>query len=271
MNHILITKENYNDFKDLLPSNLSGGDRITIGAYDDEGFVCGTVSVVRVDDAYELDWIYVAEARRRQGVGNGLISELVKMTNSIDGLPLRANFEAGDDDGLYMFFRAFDRDGLEFDMSYLYDRYYIKPEEMDEVIKTQFSKGEPEGAEEFFRRPDHDQRALLEQFEELFSVDNLEIWRSTCVPELCRVAFMDEKLAALILVSKRTDGNLELSFLYGANHQMLFMLLKYCITEARKLSPDAGLVFDTVSEESEKMAKKLFPKAEPIQIFEAEM
>ena len=42
MNYIIITKDNIEDFEGLLPTDMvSGGERVSMGAYDDEGFVQG--------------------------------------------------------------------------------------------------------------------------------------------------------------------------------------------------------------------------------------
>lgn len=74
----------------------------------------------------------------------------------------------------------------------------------------------------------------------------------------------------LLLVQKRPDGNLELSYLYSKYPKGLVELLTEAAWDTESYYPNAKLVFDAVNEESASMAKKLFPQAERVPIYEAE-
>ena len=271
MNHILVTRENYGDFKELLPEVLPDVRRTTIGAYDDEGHVCGTVSMQLFEDGYDLDWLYVTPSRRRQGIGRGLLQEASELISHTDAMPVRAVFEASEGAPVYELFRTFETSGMGFDLSYLYDRYYIRPEMIANLSNRVLDKAKPDAGMGFFEFPSYKQRSFLLDYAKILSVSSYDVWKAACVPELCRVIAAGERVGALILVAKRTDGNLELSYLYGSNTKKLISLLKYAATEAGRLFPEAELVFDAATKSSSKLAKRLFPEAVPVPLYEAEL
>ena len=119
MNHILITEENADDFSPLLPPGYSPAeDRIAIGAYNDKGYMAGTISLKQVDYEYDIDWLYVSPSFRRKGVGTGLIKEAVNMIDETGVVPFTARFEATpEDDGILWFFRSLNLDTHIIDVS----------------------------------------------------------------------------------------------------------------------------------------------------------
>ncbi len=141
MNHILITEDNQEAFSDVLPPRLSGRDRITIGAYDDDGAVCGAVSMTQASDRMDLDWIFVMPQVRRRGIGSGLVAELSDYALQAEGRPLYCSFAADEDEGngLYLFFVSDALSDCGFDVSYAYDRYIITPEALKK-LKTDHVK-----------------------------------------------------------------------------------------------------------------------------------
>ncbi|MBQ6442964.1 MAG: hypothetical protein IJJ13_10300 [Lachnospiraceae bacterium] len=62
---------------------------------------------------------------------------------------------------------------------------------------------------------------------------------------------------------------LELSWLYGKYPQGLFQLLEKAAKEAESLYPEDTLTFEAVNEKSENLAKRLFPNARSVSIYEA--
>lgn len=270
MNQILITKDNYADFISVLPEKLPGPYRTTIGAYDEDGYICGAISMQRNAEEYNLDWIYVVPSKRRQRIGSQLLERLNDMVKHIDGYVIRAEFEAGDSDSLYQFFLSDALEELYIDLDYLHDRYYIQPAELLALTENKLPKVRAKSLP-FFELSQREQRVVLDQISDQYEIDDYTAWQAACEKELCHVIYTGEELAALIFITRRTDGNLELSYLYGPDPGKLAALLGYVCSEVLRLYPEAGMIFDAVNENSTALAGKLFPEAYTIPIYEAEM
>ena len=172
-------------------------------------------------------------------------------------------------DELYYFFISTEIDGINFDVDYLFERYYITSEEIRIMSEEKYQ--EVKNAEYFFKLPTYRQRALLSIISEQYEISDINKWSESCVKDLCRVIYMDNNLVAFIIITKRTDGNLELSYLYGNNPKKLVYLIYGTANKITANFPNAELIFDTVNTESETIARKLFPNARHISIYEAEI
>ena len=106
MNYILINSDNISDFEGVLPPDYhTVGKRVSLGAYEDDGKILGSISVRMADDEYELDWLYVVPSYRRRGVAKGLFEEITAFISEMGTMPLTAWFEVSeDDDALYRYF-----------------------------------------------------------------------------------------------------------------------------------------------------------------------
>lgn len=268
MNQILITDENYQDFKTVLPAQLSGRSRTTIGAYNDEGFVCGAISMEQMEDRYDIDWLFVLPAVRRRGIGTKLVTAIVDLAEYTGGLSVQSIFEAEDAEKLYDFFLSDAMQEQLFEISYLCQRFYVLPEALGylEGIKVKV-----EGTSElFFKLPMYRQYQILEMISSQYEVRNFDIWENSCTKDLCRVIYRGDKLEALIFFSDRTDGDLELTFLYGKSPKSLIRLMSDTFDEKKLRYPEAKIIFDAMTPSSERLARKLFPEAKTVPLYEAE-
>ena len=67
MNYLRVTKENAGDFLSVLPERFCTGRDVSLAAYEDDGAVCGAVSVTYGGDQYDVNWLYVAPEKRHDG------------------------------------------------------------------------------------------------------------------------------------------------------------------------------------------------------------
>ena len=75
MNHILVSKENFDFFSHILPEEYyTEGTRITLGAYDNDGVVHGVISYVSLGYECIIDWIFVEAASRSSPQSKTLVS-----------------------------------------------------------------------------------------------------------------------------------------------------------------------------------------------------
>ena len=95
-----------------------------------------------------------------------------------------------------------------------------------------------------------------------------EAWKKDCVPELCKCLMVQKNLVSLIFVQKEKN-DLSLSWLYGNYPPGLITLLGDALAEANRLYPKAALTFEAINENSEQLAKRLFPNARTTPIYEA--
>jgi hypothetical protein len=271
INYVHITEENREDFSSVLPEQLEMvNSRITIGAYDNEGYVLGAVSFELVIFEYVIDWIYVHPQVRRQGIGVGLIEEVLRAVMGIgERFPVTARFEFSEDDReMHTFFLSCQN----MTTSYSHERYYVTAED----VKGSPALHRPTSADLttklFFELSEEEQRKILRRlsYEETYDVADYDRWKEVCVPELCRCVYVKNNLVDLIFMQKLPDGNLELAYLYGKYPRGLFELLSVTVKEMETLFPAASLTFEAMSQESELLAKHLFPKAKAVHIYEAE-
>ena len=270
MNYLWIDEKNRNSFRSVLPKSFTEGkDKVCFGAYDDDGFVCGALCYRYANYQYDILWIYVVEEKRRQGTGTGLLDLLFRIVGmSGEIYPINAMFEPAMEESLYGFFLSYSK----METAYSHDRFYVQPGQIRGIKLPGTGSKEPLPQEGFFTLPETTQKKILLQLEREcnYVVPDYEEWKKSAVPELCRVIVQNGSLMDLLLVQKRPDGNLELSYLYSKYPKGLVELLTEAAWDTESYYPKAKLVFDAVNEESASMAKKLFPQAEIVAIYEAE-
>lgn len=270
MNYLWIDEENRSSFKSVLPREYTEGkENICIGAVDDEGFVCGALCYRCASYQYDVLWIYVSEEKRLQGTGTGLMDRLFQIVGTSGEIcPISARFEPAKEKSLYAFFLSY----TKMETTYSHSRYYIVPRDLRSVNIPGMGEKDTLPQTDFFSLSTVAQHKILTKLEEEcgYVVPDYDDWKKSTVPELCRCIFLEGELKNLLLVQKRADGNLELSYLYSKHPRGLVELLSDAAWDTEGIYPDAKLVFDAVTRESAAMAKKLFPHAHIVPIYEAE-
>ena len=104
MNYIRIDATNIDDFTSVLPASYFDGAGICLGAYEEDGSVCGAIALSYDGVQYDIDWLYVVGEKRLAGVGTGLIREVKHIVAELGVAPIRAQFDIEEDTGLYAFF-----------------------------------------------------------------------------------------------------------------------------------------------------------------------
>ena len=270
MKIVLINKVNYDDFKIVLPlRKLPETNRYTLGAYNDEGVVAGAISFYLAKDRYEIDWLYVAPSMRRRGAATLLLNQIylfIRDTGEI--YPIHAQYEVTEKElSLYGFFLS----RSEMDTSFSHYRYYVPPYVLNAVFghKISLEKGIEE--KQFFSLQTGMQNMFLSEIsaDNGYLIQDKNGWKGECVPNLCRVLCKNDKLFSAVFIMNRDDGNLELSYLYSKNPESTNAIVSRVGAELIEKYPKAKLVFDAVGERAKPLAKKLFPDAKNVCIYES--
>lgn len=269
--HVQLTKENREDFESVFPSAFrESANRISIGAYREDGAVLGAISFVLVNDQIEIDWLYVIPEMRRHGVATGLIREFQKLVIFTgERYPVSARFPVTEEDvSLHRFFLSLS--GVE--VSYSHDRFYVTAEDIREAVPLHRSAKRAVEVENFFDAKEDWQKKVLHSLERTygFSTADYEEFQEDCVKELCLYLAVQGNLLSGIFVQRSGDRSLELTWLYGSYPPGLFLLLGKTAQEAERLFPEDSLTFEAINEKSEKLAKHLFPEARSVSIYEAQ-
>ncbi len=270
LNFTMIDDENRESVSGVLLDSIEmTPNRVVIAAYDEEEVVLGAISFLLKNYMYVIDWIYVEPDFRNQGIGKALVDEVIRFTQHAEGqFPLTAQFEYSEDDKeMHDFFLS----NPVMETEYSHERYYLKPEDIKNMNAIKKSNIDGIDLKHFFDKPMQEQFSILDMLsnDEEFTVMDYEKWKSECVPELCLCVNVKDNLTNLIFIRELPDGNLELSYLYGKNPKGLLILLNNTVSRIEALFPEAILRFDAVNEESERMAKHLFPDVKPVHIYEA--
>ena len=267
--YVLLDEKNRGDFQNVFSDDIpEEGNRVSLGAYRPDGAVLGAVSYALNNYQFDIDWLYVAPEARCLGVGSGLLHEIEKiMTDTGERYPLSARFVVSNDQtALHRFFLSLS--GA--DVSYSHERYFVKAGDL-QAAKPLFQKTEMRfQSEYFFDRPiDWQERtlAMLARTQDL-SVMDYESWKKECAPELCRCLMIQDELVGLIFVRK-DKRDLELSWLYCNHPTGLFSLLTDVAADANRYFPKAALTFDAINERSDQLARRFFPNAQHMHIYEA--
>ncbi len=270
-NYIVVSKENMGDFVRVLPPwYYPSENRITLAAYKDDGTILGAVSLALAGDEYNLDWLYVLPGERGKKVATGLMDEIFKFIGAtVEVYPLKASFEVDEkEESLFGFFLSEER----MDTGYSHERFYVTPEELRSSQKLNREVEVEFDELYFFRQTKKEQKKLFDEISDgnRYVIEDRTMWEESCIPELCRVLLVDGKVTAAIFIVKRTDGNLELSWLYSKNPICMKKLISVTARDIEKKYPKSKLIFDTVGEGTESMAQKLFPKSKTVHIYEAD-
>ena len=270
MKYLYLEEKNGTDFKSVLPlSLLKGKDNICIAACDDEDYILGAMCYRYADCQYDVLWLYVAETKRRLGIGTALLDRLFQIIGlSGQVYPVSARFEAEASGTLYPFFLSCSR----MDLSWSHNRYFVEPREIRGASHLHAEKRQTMEQSLFSELSLLSQKKILYtlQKEENYVPEDYERWKEALVPELSRCILRNGVLMDLIFVQKRPDGELELSFLYSKYPPGLAELLETVSCDAEKYYPKCKLIFDAVGPKSAAMANRIFPKAKTVPIYEAE-
>ena len=268
--HILLKGETRKAFESVFPSVFKDGDnRISIGSYREDGTILGALSFVLADNQYTIDWLYVIPETRRQGIATGLIKEFQSfMSHTGERYPVSARFSVTEEDiSLHRFFLSLS--GV--DVAYSHDRFYVTPENIRKSAPLHRNTADAAQTEKFFENKTDWQKKTLRSLERTYgyTVTDYDAWKEDCVPELCLCLSVQNNLLCGIFVQRSAEHMLELSWLYGKYPPGLFQLLEQATQKAELLYPEDALTFEAINEKSENLAKRLFPNARSVSIYEA--
>ncbi len=269
MNYVLITSKNIEDFRKILPMDLSlEKNRLTIGAYRDDGEICGAISYSLVDYRYDVDWLYVAPAARRQGVATALMAQVFDfIRTTLEVYPLVSRFEVSEEDtSLHGFFLSLEN----FDTAFSHQRCYLRPEELIGSPELGREIMEDFTEEPFFSLSGDRQKDVLDMItSRIYITENLDEWKEKCIPELCRAAFIGDEFMGAVFFCRRADGNVELSCLYSRNPVIMKKLIYDSAKKLKQAYPDSWLIVDVIGDRAGLISHNLFPKARYVDIYEA--
>ena len=270
MNYILVGKENAGDFENVLfPGFDAEKKRVTIGAYEDDGTVCGAVSVILSDYQYDCDWLYVHPERRRQGIGKGLFEQVMKFISGTGMIfPVSASFEVTpEDDSLYSFFLSMD----DVDVEFSHGRYYASHERIAEAPELHKKMNVRLTEKEFGELSDHEKNQVIELItnEHICAIPDLKSFLGNMAPDVSIVVFNEGAIVGGIFFQLRGDQNLELQYLFADSSVATVQLTVSAAARVKDKYPGYGIVFDAVNDKSARLAKKVFKGTEPVNIYEA--
>ncbi len=271
MNYVFIKDDQLSDFSSVLPEGLSlDGHQICLCAYDDEGVVSGAIVLGKGEAQYDLNWIFVPEPGRRKGIATGLLREAERFIGEFGLMPLSAVYEVSEEDeAASAFFQNCRLFGMAPEIAFSHERFYVKARDFYTSSHLNLEKLPKNPPDYFIRLPVREQRLILNQISSHLEVPKLELYKEICVPELCLSVVKNDRLQALSLVHKQSDGRLALTFLYGINVKALARVLATLAYTLQKRYPDGELLIDTVTRSSLPLAGKLFPDARRVLVNEA--
>ena len=270
-NYVLITKENYAGFEGVLTSNLiSGKQRVSLGSFDEDGNVLGAVSFTLLDYQYEVDWLYVEPKVRRSKIGTHLMDKVIATaTETMETYPISVRYSCESiDEPLYEFFMFYDK----MDVNYSHDRYIVTPKDIAESSYLHSKYGKKFDVRCFFDEKEGIRKNLLEtlRISGGYVIEDYELWEEKCVKELCQCIYVDDKPCDLLFIQKNEENSLELSYMVSTNPTGLAYLMMSVAKIIGEKYPDCDLKFDAINAESDRLARKLFPKAKKVSVYEAE-
>ena len=270
MNYIRVDNGNKGDFASVLPENYVDGIGVDLAAYENDGTFCGAVSLSYGTMQYDLDWLYVVPEKRLSGIGTGLLREVKRMVASIGICPIRALFDASEDNGLYRFFLSASSPDLLIDVDYSHDRYIVTAEDFlsSELMKD---KHRMDYVPAYFWELDEGLREkALEPAMDHLTITNLKAFEESCEKNLCYTVEKDGRILSLMLLQKDNAENLTLSYLYSVDGKALMSMLMPAAMELKKNHKGKEVRFDVVTEEAARLAGKIFPEAERKHMYEAD-
>ena len=271
MNYILANKDNIIDFESVLPEIFIEDNSRSIVAYEDDGTVCGAVSVSRADIYYDIDWIYVTPQKRLLGIGRGLIMEVKKMVNAIGLCPIHAIFDTSDDNGLYEFFVSISSPDMVVDVEYSHDRYVVSVGDFVEYPALKKEHQVKYTPKYFFELDETEKNRVLGKAVGNLTITDEKSLPSSCEKKLCIAVFEYKSPVGFMMVQKDMEGDLHLTYLYANDGMALYGMLKYTEIILRKKYMDRKIYFDAVTVQSERLARNVFPNAAVHKMYEAEL
>ena len=271
MNYIRVSGENKSEFASILPEVFSDGKGVSLVAYDDDGTVCGAVSLSYAGYQYNVDWLYVTPERRREKIATGLLKEVRRMVDSVGICPISVRFDATEDNGLYDFFLSVSNPDMPIDVDYAYDRYIVSAEDFigAEVMKK---NAEMDYVPVYLFEMEGEQREkAFDKAMEHLIVSDPEAFEESCVKELCLAVEKDDEILALMIVQKEVEDDLHLSYLYSVDGKTLMSILLPAAKVVKKSYRGYSISFDAVTEAASLLAGKFFPNADKRLIYEAEI
>lgn len=271
LNYLLIDASHQKDFSSVLPECMvTAGNVCAIGVYDDKGSVLGALAYRCEHFHYDVEWIFVDPAVRRNGIGTSLLHRLFSIiggTGERYPITLQVPYTQQEPDFYYFLLTQ-----QCADLGFSHDRYYVKAEDIRTSGGLHREWNFVLEQKLFFDLSKPEQERILRQLEQervFFALDT-EDWDRGCVPSLCRVILVNNNLMNLILVKELDSGILELVFLYSKYRRGLEELLLTDAKEVEEHYPDRELIFDAMTEQSRHIAKHLFPNARVVHIYEGE-
>lgn len=268
---VFIEEEDREAFSGVLPEELKlTGNRVAVGAVDEEGTVLGAASYVLVDDQYNLDWIYVEPDIRRQGVGIALLDYILFLTERAgEGLPVQALYEwTPEDTELHSFFLSEEKMITE----YSHDRYVLTEEDMTGIGEKLADRDPEIKSVPFSTLPAKIREELLAMLSANgeFVIGNKKEWNASLIPELSRVVIKKEVPVAVLFVRRMPGDSMELSYLYSRSPKCLNALLWDVVKEVTGHFPSGGISFDVMEEAAARLAERFFPNAKKRAVYLAE-
>ncbi len=269
--YIEINDENKGDFSTVLPELLMDHIGLSVGAVNSKDEVCGAISLSFDGVQYDIDWIYVTPEMRLKGVGRGLISEVKRMVDRIGICPIYARFDPMDNSGLYEFFLSLDSSHMVVDVTYSHDRYEVSAQDFLHSEHLKMKKDPQFMADRLWELEEDKIEGIMGLVLENYSIRDPEVFMETCEKNLCFAILDDNRILGVMVVQKLPDGDLLLSYIYSREIRATASLLMAAALGLKRNYKNKKIYFDVVSREAEIMAKKFFPEARPIHIYEADL
>ena len=276
MNYTIVDFVNFKKFISVIPDSLASDDMgISLVAYEDDGSICGGVSLSFDSEEYNIDWLYVIPEKRRQGVGRGLVFEVIKLVRFSGIAPVRIQYDATQKNGIHDFIQALEIDGFPPSVTFSHDRYTVSVGNFldSDFIRTLKKRKRPMGYDiDFLLNMDKNvKKEAYSLAMDHFNILDEKQFENSCEKLLCLAVRGSGKLLSLSLAQRLPSKALKLSYLYADDPKaLLCMLLEFASTIVN-FDREETIYFDTVTDESSHLAKKLFPDAIPEKIYEAEL
>ena len=279
-----ITKQNAKAFYDLIPDehydDLLEGRKHAIGAVrmsterKTTGVTAGA-AVYHIEEglgnAVQLDWLYVAEEFRQQGVANMLMAELLGYALQAEepALTFRMNMPSLPDDEAKREYAVLEEflDSWKFEYSIGFgDNFYI---DLSKQMKNPSLNGDFKGVQslsELGAAGEH----MLKSFFKLRGQDGDRLIKNTTYgffdPEASCVIAEGEEIKAVLLLHRLSNGTYRyegLRMLPGYDAEAALKLIRFAYITIMEREDGRSFVFGYFeSEEAREMARRVFPQGQ---------
>lgn len=249
-------------FSKLMPKDYAKNhpDTVFVGALLNEQYPCGVMGYSLVDFEIVIDYLYTFTKARRNKIATQLINSLLDRSKTTGNLfPVSVYYDALDDNsGIPQFFESYDR----FDISPSHTIYSVEVKDLEKC--GDLFTGKKVEAQPFFDLPTRVQKQIIYDFakESMYYITDYADWEKHCVKDLCLVTRNKEELTSLVFVMQDSAEQLCISYAYSKGSPVNLMGLLGVVADViRKNYPNASIEIETISDSSEKLLKKLFPKS----------